>query len=163
MNSDTRDSLWFEDFTPGRRFATRGATLSESQILDFAWSYDPQPFHIDKEAAKDWGYGGLIASGFQTLAVTFRLVYQERLFDACSLGSPGMDELRWLKPVRPGDTLRAEVIVLEARVSQSKPDRGIVTFQYETLNQAGEVVMRFRAPQLLRRRPSILTGDDRVG
>lgn len=154
MTRDLRDSLWFEDFTPGRRFGTRGATLSESQILDFAWAYDPQPFHIDKEAAKEWGFGGLIASGFQTLAMTFRLVYQERLFDACSLGSPGMDELRWVKPVRPGDTLRAEVTVLEARVSQSKPDRGIVTSQFETFNQAGEVVLRFRALQMLRRRPT---------
>lgn len=147
------EDLWFEDFTPGRSFKTRGATLSEGQILDFAWAYDPQPFHIDKEAAKDWGFGGIIASGFQTLAVTFRLFFQERLVTACSLGSPGMDEVRWLKPVYPGDTLTVEVTVMEARASQSKPDRGVVKMAYRTFNQRGETVLSFLATQFLRRRP----------
>lgn len=150
--SDPRD-LWFEDFTVGRSWTTRGATLSEAQIMDFAWGYDPQPFHIDKEAAAKWGYGGLIASGFQTLAVSFRLFFQERIITAASIGSPGIDELRWLLPVRPGDTLTVTVTVLEQRPSQSKPDRGVAIMSYETKNQRGEVVMTLRAPQLLKRRP----------
>jgi len=146
--------LWFEDFTVGRRFETRGATLSEAQILDFAWQWDPQPFHIDVEASADWGYGGLIASGFHTLCVAFRLVVQARIFTAASLGSPGVDKLRWLRPVRPGDTLRAELEVLEARPSQSKPDRGLVTMLYRVFNQRREEVMRLEAVQILRRAPS---------
>lgn len=146
--------LWFEDFTVGRRFETRGVTLSEAQILDFAWQWDPQPFHIDKEAAGDWGYGGLIASGFHTLCAAFRMVVQARIFTAASLGSPGVDKLRWLRPVRPGDTLRVELEVLEARLSQSKPDRGLVTLLYRVFNQRREEVMRLEAVQILRRAPA---------
>jgi acyl dehydratase len=145
--------LWFEDFTPGRRFATAGCTLSEGQILDFAWSHDPQPFHIDKVAAEASPYGGIIASGFQTLLVSFRLVYQERIINAASLGSPGLDELRWLRPVRPGDTLKVAAEVLDSRPSSTKPDRGLVTIAYTVSNQAGEAVMTYRALHLLRRRP----------
>jgi acyl dehydratase len=148
----TRD-LWFEDFAPGQRFRTAGATLSEAQILDFAWAHDPQPFHLDQEAAKASPYGGLIASGFQTLLVSFRLIYQERIINAASLGSPGLDELRWPRPVRPGDTLTVEAEVRECRPSASKPDRGLVTIAYTVVNQRGEPVMTYRAMHLLRRRP----------
>lgn len=144
--------LWFEDFTPGRRFTTRGVTLSESQILEFAWQWDPQPFHIDLEAASDWGYGGLIASGFHTLCAAFRMVVQARIFTAASLGSPGIDKLRWLRPVRPGDTIYTEVEVLDVRLSQSKPDRGVVTMLYRVRNQRQEEVMRLEAVQIMRRR-----------
>lgn len=147
----TRD-LWFDDFTPGQRFRTAGATLSEGQILDFAWSHDPQPFHIDREAAAASPYGGIIASGFQTLLVSFRLIYQERIINAASLGSPGLDELRWSRPVRPGDTLKVEAEVVEVRASTSKPDRGLVTIAYTVLNQHGEAVMTYRALHLLGRR-----------
>ena len=146
--------FWFEDFTVGRRFETRGVTLSESQILDFAWQWDPQPFHIDLEASSNWGYGGLIASGFHTLCAAFRMVVQEGIFTAASLGSPGIDKLRWMRPVRPGDTIHTELEVLEARASQSKPDRGIVTLVYRVSNQRGEEVMRLEAVQILRRRPA---------
>lgn len=145
--------LWFEDFTVGRRFETRGVTLSESQILDFAMQWDPQPFHIDVEASESWGYGGLIASGFHTLCAAFRMVVQARIFTAASLGSPGMDKLRWMRPVRPGDTIRTELEVLDARASQSKPDRGIVTMLYRVFNQRREEVMRLETVQILRRRP----------
>jgi acyl dehydratase len=96
------DDLYFEDFTPGREFRTEGVTVTESQILDFALAFDPQPFHLDAEAAKGTIFGGLIASGFHTMALTFRLFAQTRALVACSLGSPGVDELRWLRPVRPG-------------------------------------------------------------
>ena len=151
------DGLYFEDFTPGREFRTDGATITEAQILDFALAFDPQPFHLDAEAAKQSIFGGLIASGFHTMALTFRLFAQTRALAACSLGSPGVDELRWLRPVRPGDTLRAVVHVAEQRPSSSKPDRGIVRLQWTTLNQAGEPVLTMTSMQLVRRRPGAPT------
>ncbi len=143
---------YLDDFEIGERFVGVGITLSEAQILDFALAYDPQPFHINKEAAAQSTYGGLIASGFQTLALGFRSFYQAGVINHSSLGSPGMDELRWLKPVRPGDTLHAETVVKSKRASRSKPDRGIVHMDWEVENQAGEVVMTFTGMHLLRRR-----------
>ena len=113
MSSD----LYFDDFDIGQTFRSKGATLSEAQILDFPFTYDPQPFHLDVAAAREGPFGGLIASGFQTLAVAFRLFYQEKVINACSMGSPGMDHLRWLAPVRPGDTLFVRAEVLEKRLS----------------------------------------------
>ena len=145
-------ALYFEDFTPGRRFKSPGCTLSEGQILDFAFSYDPQPFHLDK-SAPDNPYGGIIASGFQTLLVGFRMFYQSNIINHCSMGSPGMDELRWLKPVRPEDSLHVEAEVLEQRPSSSKPDRGTVTIAYAVVNQEGETVMTYRVVHIFRRRP----------
>jgi acyl dehydratase len=145
--------LHFEDFTVGQRFRTRGATLSEPQILQFGWEHDPQPFHIDVEAARDGPYGGIIASGFHTLLVTFRLIYQERIINAGSMGAGGMDELRWLQPVRPGDTITVEGEVIETRASSSRPDRGFVTIAYVVTNQRGEPVMSFKTPHIIRRRP----------
>ena len=147
------EALYLEDFTPGREFRTDGATITEAQILDFALAFDPQPFHLDVEAAKQSIFGGLIASGFHTMALTFRLFAQTRALAACSLGSPGVDELRWLRPVRPGDTLRAIVRVVEQRASTSKADRGLVRLQWTTLNQSGEPVLTMTSMQLVRRRP----------
>lgn len=147
--------LYFEDFTPGREFRTDGATITESQILDFALAFDPQPFHLDVEAAKATIFGGLIASGFHTMALTFRLFAQTRALAASSLGSPGVDELRWLRPVRPGDTLRATVTVQEQRPSTSKPDRGMVRLRWTALNQRGEPVLTMTSMQLVRRRPPV--------
>jgi acyl dehydratase len=149
----TTSELYFEDFTPGRQFRTTGITLTEAQIIDFALRFDPQPFHVDAEAATQSIYGGLIASGFHTMAVSFRLYVDTRALAAASLGSPGIDEVRWLKPVRPGDTLSAVIEVLDTRVSTSKPDRGIVTVKYTTLNQRGEAVLTMVGKQLMRRRP----------
>ena len=143
---------YLDDFEIGERFVGVGITLSEAQILDFALTYDPQPFHIDREAAAASHFGGLIASGFQTLAVGFRSFYQAGVINHASIGSPGLDELRWLKPVRPGDTLHTEVEVKSKRASRSKPDRGIVHMDWEVKNQAGEVVMTFTGIHLLRRR-----------
>ena len=143
---------YLDDFEIGERFRGVGITVSEAQILDFALAYDPQPFHLDKEAAAASSYGGLIASGFQTLAIGFRSFYQAGVINHCSLGSPGLDELRWLKPVRPGDTLHAETVVTSTRASRSKPDRGIVHMDWEIKNQAGEVVMTFTGMHLLLRR-----------
>ncbi len=145
--------LYFDDFEAGQEFTSKGATLSESQILDFALLYDPQPFHLDVNAAAEGPFAGLIASGFQTLAVAFRLFYQEKVINACSMGSPGLDELRWLRPVRPGDTIKVKGSVRETRPSRSKPDRGTVIMDYEVTNQHGEAVMTFTAIHIFARKP----------
>jgi acyl dehydratase len=142
---------YFEDFAAGERFLTRGVTLTEGMIVDFGLVYDPQPFHIDAEAARQTIYGGLIASGFQTLALGFRLVIDTGLFHGSAMGSPGFDELRWLKPVRPGDTLSVELEVVDKKPSASKPDRGIIRFAYRIMNQRQEVVLTMLAMHLLKR------------
>jgi acyl dehydratase len=146
-------ALYFEDFRPGDRFESAGLTVSEALIIEFARFYDPQLFHTDPEAAKAMVYGGLIASGIQTIAITFKLFLETGSLAACSLGSPGLDDIRWKIPVRPGDTLRVLAEVLGARASTSKPDRGIVRLLYTTLNQRGETVMTMIGNQLCRRRP----------
>jgi acyl dehydratase len=145
---------YWEDFEVGERFVGPGISLSEAQILEFALMYDPQPFHIDREAAAESPFGGLIASGFQTLAIGFRSFYQTGAINYASIGSPGFDELRWLKPVRPGDTLHTEVEVMSKRASKSKPDRGTVHMAWEIKNQSGETVLTLIGIQLLRRRPA---------
>jgi acyl dehydratase len=145
--------LYLDDFKPGDTFTTGKATISEQQIVEFAKQYDPQAFHIDPVAAKDTIFGGLIASGFQTLALGFRLIWDSGVLKASSMGSPGFDELRWLKPVRPGDTLTVAMEVKEVRPSQSKPDRGIMRASYRYQNQKGEDVLTFTSMHLLKRRP----------
>jgi acyl dehydratase len=150
----TAADIYLEDFTPGREFRTEGITVTEAQIIDFAMAFDPQPFHVNVEAAKTSIYEGLIASGFHTMALTFRLFAQTRALAACSLGSPGVDEVRWLRPVRPGDTLRATVQVLDQRPSATKPDRGVVRLHWTTINYRGEPVLTMTSMQLVRRRPA---------
>lgn len=145
------DTRYLDDLTPGQRFTSPGLTLTEADIIDFAWRYDPQPFHLDANAAANSPYGGLIASGFQSLAICFRLFIQSGILAESSMGSPGIDELRWLAPVRPGDTLHSEIEVLEVRPSSSKPDRGIARLKYQAVNQRGEVVLGFIVNHLLRR------------
>lgn len=146
------DTRYLDDLTPGQRFTSPGLTLTEAEIIDFAWRYDPQAFHLDANAAADSPYGGLIASGFQSLAICFRLFIQSGILADSSMGSPGIDELRWLAPVRPGDTLHSEIEVLEVRPSNSKPDRGIARLKYNAVNQRGEVVLGFIVIHLLRRK-----------
>ena len=147
------DSRYLDDLFPGQHVRTPGITLSEAEIIDFAWRYDPQPFHLDVNAAAESPYGGLIASGFQSLALCFRLFIQTGVLAESSLGSPGLDELRWLAPVRPGDTLHTEIEVLEVRPSKSKADRGIARLRYHAVNQRHEVVLSLIINHLLRRRP----------
>lgn len=143
------NATYLDDLLPGQRFITGGITLTESEIIDFAWKYDPQPFHLDVQAAAKSPYGGLIASGFQSLLLCFRLFMQSGIFAKSSLGSPGIDELRWLSPVRPGDTLHCEVEVIEIRPSKSKQDRGIARLKYQAINQRGEAVLDFIINHLL--------------
>jgi acyl dehydratase len=145
------DTHYLDDLHPGQVFVSPGVTLSEAEIVGFALRYDPQPFHLDAAAAAESLYGGLIASGFQTLALSFRMFIQTGVFADSSMGSPGMDELRWLAPVRPGDTLHTKVEVIAVKASNSKPDRGIARLQYWTINQHGDVVASFVINHLLRR------------
>ena len=119
-------TLYFEDFPPGDVRESPARTVTREEMVAFAREFDPQPFHTDEEAASTTIYGGLIASGWHTVAILMRLMWDAFLADAASLGSPGVDEVRWLKPVRPGDTLRARFTVVEAVPSRSKPDRGVV-------------------------------------
>ena len=146
------DSRYLDDLFPGQHFKTPGITLTEADIIDFALRYDPQPFHLAANAAANSPYGGLIASGFQSLALCFRLFIQSGMLAESSMGSPGIDELRWLAPVRPGDTLHTEIEVIEVRPSKSKPDRGIARLRYHAVNQRGEVVLTLIINHLLRRR-----------
>ena len=144
---------WFEDFEAGQRFVSQGVTLTEASIIDFAIRYDPQRFHIDREAAGQTPFGGLVASGFQTLGLSFRMFFELGAIRESGIGAPGIEELKWLAPVRPGDTLHTEVEVIELRPSRSKTDRGIVRMRYATLNQHGETVMTMIVPQIVSRRP----------
>jgi acyl dehydratase len=135
---------YFEDY-PGGEVAEFGDRLvTEEEVLEFARRYDPQPFHVDAEAAGRSIYGGLIASGWMSASIAMRLLVDHFISPQSSMGSPGIDELRWLKPVRPGDRLRLRVTILEARRSQSKPDRGMIQLLQEMLNQNNETVMTIR-------------------
>jgi acyl dehydratase len=142
---------YFEDFKPGDRFDSAGVTITEAQIIEFALRYDPQPFHLDVEAAKQSMFGGLVASGLMTLALGLRLFLQTGIMGA-NLGSPGLDEVRFLKPVRPGDTIRMQAEVLETRPSGSKPDRGTVRIAYHIFNQRGEEALSLACIHIVRRR-----------
>jgi acyl dehydratase len=144
--------LFFDDFKVGDRFQSPGITVTQGQMIDFAMHYDPQVFHLDAEKAKDSLYGGLIASGFHTMALSFRLFLQTGALSACSLGSPGIDEVRWTLPVRPGDTLTVIGEVMELQPLRSRPDRGIVRFRYTTYNQKNEKVLSMIGNQLVQRR-----------
>jgi acyl dehydratase len=144
---------YFDDFEIGERFRSNGATMTEADIIEFALAYDPQPFHIDTEAAAKSPYGGLIASGQHTFGIGWRMFLQEGLFKACSMGSPGVDELRWTAPVRPGDTIHTVADVLEKRPSASKPDRGLLRMGYRMVNQRDETVLTMSILHILQKRP----------
>src|SRR5262245_25213954 len=129
-------------------------TMDKQRMLSFAREFDPQPFHTDEQAAKTSIWGGLIASGWHTGSTLMRLFYDGFLKDSASMGSPGIDELRWMKPVRPGDTLTARLTILEATPSRSRPDRGIIRSLMEMRNQNGEVVMTTTGVNFFSRRPA---------
>ena len=145
---------YFEDFSVGRVFNSGTRQLSEQDILGFASEYDPQYFHTDPEAAKQSIFGGLIASGWQTVGVCMRLMCDSYLLETSSLGSPGVDAVRWVKPVYPGDTLRMRATVIAAKPSSSKPDRGMATMRCEVFNQKDELVMHMQSMQMMGRRPA---------
>ncbi len=149
----SQKTWWAEDFTPGLTFETPGLTMTEAAIVDFALKYDPQPFHIDAEAAKASIYGGLIASGFHTLSASFRLWQSMSVINPASQGAPGMDNVKWKAPVRPGDTIRCLVTVTSQRMSKIRPDIGIVGWRMEVFNQRDELVMSWEGPGMYLRRP----------
>ena len=145
-------TIYFEDFTPGRVFELGSVEVSAEEIIEFATRFDPQPFHIDPEAAADTHFGGIIASGWHTCSMCMRLLVDGMIHDTVSLGSPGMEQIRWLAPVRPGDRLAARTTVEHATPSTSKPDRGTVMLMTEMSNQDGVVVMTMRGMGMYGRR-----------
>jgi len=148
------EKRYFEDYVAGSVHEFGPISVEEAEIIEFARRYDPQVFHTDPEAAKNTMYGGLIASGWHTAGLMMRLLVDHYLSHVASLGSPGVGELRWLRPVRPGDALSVRVTVVEARRSSSKPDRGIVRSFVEVINQNREVVMSVEAVNFLLCRPA---------
>lgn len=150
----TQWKWYFEDFEIGKTIEVGSCTVSEEEIIEFATRFDPQPFHVDAEAAAKSIYGGIIASGWHTCGMMMRLIVDGFLKEAASLGSPGIDEIRWLKPVRDSDTLTVTITALEARPSASKPDRGVIITLWQATNQHGEVVATIKGMGLFQRRPA---------
>jgi acyl dehydratase len=144
---------WFEDFQVGDVSEFGPVTVTAAEIVEFAERYDPQPFHLDADAGAATPYGGLIASGWHTAALYMGMFVRGVLLDSASLGSPGVEELRWLAPVRPGDELRGRSTVADARASSTNPRRGTVFTTHEVVNQDGTVVMTMKARGFFARRP----------
>lgn len=144
---------YFEDFEVGRAIEVGKRTVSEEEIIEFAKQFDPQPFHIDREAAAKSIFGGIIASGWHTCSMMMRVMVDGFLRDTASMGSPGVDEIRWIKPVRGGDTLTCIFTALEKRESASKPDRGVIMTLWEGRNQHGDAVATVKGMGMFKRRP----------
>lgn len=144
---------FFEDYAPGLSCTYESTTITEEAILTFAREFDPQSMHTDPTAAADGPFKGLIASGWHTGSLVMNATVNGYLNEAASLASPGVDELRWVRPVRPGDALTVQFTVLDAKASRTKPDRGIVNTAIEVFNQRAEVVMTMTAINMIRRRP----------
>jgi len=148
----TPQERYLEDYVEGAVHEMGPITVTKEEIVDFAKKFDPQVFHTDPEKAGKTAYGGLIASGWHTCALFMRLFVEHYLPDQASLGSPGVDELRWLKPVRPGDRLTLRITVNKVKPSRSKPDRGVLFSFCEMINQNGEVAATMMAMNLIRYR-----------
>jgi len=157
MTKQVRDKpgRYFEDYPVGAVFGGGPITVSEEDILEFARRYDPQPMHVDKAAAEKGPFGGLIASGWHTGALMMQMMVKHFAPAPDNLASPGLDELRWLRPVRPGDSLSLRVTIETARLSRSKPGQGVVTGLVEVLNQHGETIMSLKPISLMRCRPPV--------
>jgi acyl dehydratase len=147
------DNRYFEDYTPGVVYEFGTITVSEAEIIEFARQFDPQYFHVHPEEAVESRFGGIIASGWHTVGLTMRLYVDHYLSHVASLASPGVDEVRWPNPVRPGDTLRVRVTILEARPSRSKTDRGVVRAKIEAINQKDQLVLSMVGISIIGRRP----------
>jgi acyl dehydratase len=150
-----QEDRYFEDYIPGAVHEFGSIVAEEAEMIAFARRFDPQPFHIDPVAAKQSVFGGLIASGWYSASLMMRLYVDHYLSHVASLSSPGVDELRWLRPVRPDDTLSLRITVSGTKLSRSKPDRGVVHSYIEVLNQHKEVVMTMKAMNLLGRREMV--------
>jgi acyl dehydratase len=146
------EERYFEDYLPGSVYEYGSLTVTEPEIIEFAKRFDPQSMHIDPEQAAQGRYGGIVASGWHTVGLAMRLFVDHYLSRVASLASPGVDEIRWPNPVRPGDTLRVRLSVLETRPSRSKADRGIVRTLIEALNQNDQLVLSMIGISILGRR-----------
>ncbi len=144
--------LHLEDFEAGQVYAFGPHTMSRAEILAFATEFDPQPFHMDEAAGAASLLGGLAASGWHTAAIMMRMIQHGWLHRAASMGGPGVDSLKWLRPVRPGDVLAGRSVVLDVRASRSRPDRGFVRFRHEVENARGETVLVVECPIMFARR-----------
>jgi len=148
------DLLYWEDLKEAGTVDIGSHTFTEEDIIAFARQFDPQPFHIDPEAAKKSFFKGLIASGWHTCSVGMRLMVDKYVNRSASLGSPGLDNIRWLAPVRAGDTISYRRVILAARPSETKPEIGLLQSRSEAVNQRGEVVMTMEGWAMFRRRPA---------
>ncbi len=144
-------SLYFEDLLPGFKVESPALTVTDRDVSDFAFRFDPQPMHIDAEAAGANQFEGIIASGFHTLSLSFALFFRLDLLRDTNLGSPGMEEVRWVRPLRPGDTIRIVAEVTAAKASQSRPDRGVVWMRHDTYNQKGELILSANCMHMVKR------------
>ena len=145
---------YFEDFHPGQDIDLGTRTVTEEEIVAFASQFDPQPFHVDKEAAAASIYGGVIASGWHTCSMMMRMVVDGLMAKSSSMGSPGLDGVRWLAPVRAGDTLNVRYQTTQVKASNSKPDRGVVWSKWVAINQHGETVCTVEGMGMFRKRPA---------
>lgn len=156
--ASTTDNRYFEDYVAGAVHEFGAIRVEKQEVLDFGNRFVPLPYHTDQETAKKSIYGGLIASGWHTAGLMMRLYTDNYLSKVANLGSPGCDELRWDRPVFPGDELSLRVTVLETRRSESKPDRGIIRSFVEVLNQKGEMVMSLKMVNFVKCRAGLKAG-----
>jgi acyl dehydratase len=144
---------YFEDFAEGQRLEVGSRTVTHDEIVAFATDFDPQPFHVDDAAGEASIFGSVIASGWHTCSMMMRMVVDNVLRDSSSMGSPGLDKVRWLLPVKPGDTLSVAYLTTQVKASNSRPDRGVVWSAWEARNQHGEVVCVIEGMGMFGRRP----------
>jgi acyl dehydratase len=152
---------YFEDFTPGSVDTFGPRVITREEIIEFASLYDPQPMHLDEEAGRASMLGGLAASGWHTCAIVMRMICDWFVLDSASWGGPGVDEIKWMRPVRPGDQLTLRRTILEKRISKSRPEMGFVPFSYELINQAGETVLTMTTPMMISTRAGLEAGAAR--
>lgn len=152
MSAEKTYRLYWEDFAVGSVKEFGAMPVDRDGVVEFASRFDPQPFHTDEAAARESLFGGLCASGWHTCSMAMRMMCDEYLLESASLGSPGIDELRWLRPVFPGDTLRMRVEVLAARPMASRPGVGLVQSRWTLLNQQGDPVLTMQGWNMFRRR-----------
>jgi acyl dehydratase len=148
------NTRYLEDFVAGQKFSSGSLRMEKERMISFAAEFDPQPFHLSEVTAHDTIFGGLVASGWHTAAVTMRLLVDGELTPSAGIVGAGFDELRWPRPVRPGDVLHLESEVIEVRPSRSRPDRGLIKVRTTTLNQAGQAVQILVANLVVPRRPT---------
>ncbi len=153
MDTNTSPNLYLEDFAPGMVYETLSVEVSEADIIEFAAKFDPQYFHLDPQAARKSPFGGLIASGFHTLSLSFRQFFDLNLWPNAIIASPGMNDVKWLRPMRPGDRIISKIEVTEVRPSKSKPNRGAVVMRHTAWNQNNEEIMSVICAHILTRRP----------